>query len=63
MGTCSIFVMCEPQGWYHVNARVCRSAVDFVYGVDWFLSKSPLRMYLGWVGGGYFECVCGFLVL
>ena len=44
MGTCSIFVMCEPlKGWHHAFARERRTAVDFAYEVDWLLSKSPYK--------------------
>jgi hypothetical protein len=44
MGTCSIFVMCEPlSGWHHANARERRTALDFAHEVDWLLSKSPYR--------------------
>lgn len=44
MGTCSIFVMCEPlKGWHHANARERRTAVDFAHEVDWLLSESPYK--------------------
>ena len=44
MGTCSIFVMCEPlKGWHHANARERRTAVDFAHEIDWLLSESPYR--------------------
>jgi hypothetical protein len=44
MGTCSIFVMCEPlKGWHHAYAREHRTAVDFAHEVDWLLSKSPYK--------------------
>lgn len=44
MGTCSIFVMCEPlKGWHHANARDRRTAVDFAHEVDWLLSESPYK--------------------
>jgi len=44
MGTCSIFVMCEPlKGWHHANARNRRTAVDFAHEVDWLLSESPYK--------------------
>ena len=44
MGTCSIFVMCEPlSGWHHAFAREHRTAVDFALEVDWLLSKSPYK--------------------
>ena len=36
MGTCSIFVMCEPlKGWHHANARERRTAVDYAHEIDW----------------------------
>ena len=44
MGTCSVFVMCEPlSGWHHAFARERRTAVDFAHEVDWLLSKSPYK--------------------
>ena len=44
MGTCCIFVMCEPlSGWHHAYARERRTALDFAHEVDWLLSKSPYR--------------------
>jgi len=44
MGTCCIFVMCEPlSGWHHANACEHRAAVDFAHEVDWLLTKSPYR--------------------
>ena len=34
MGTCSIFVMCEPlTGWCYTNARVQRTAEDWAYEI------------------------------
>jgi hypothetical protein len=45
MGTCSIFVMCEPlKGWHHANARERRTAVDFAHEVDWLFSESPYKV-------------------
>jgi hypothetical protein len=42
MGTCSIFVMCEPlKGWHHANARERRTSIDFACEIDWLLSESP----------------------
>jgi len=44
MGTCSIFVMCEPlRGWHHAHARERRTAVDFAHEVEWLLSESPYK--------------------
>ena len=44
MGTCSIFVMCEPlKGWHHANAREHRTAVDFAHEIDWLLTQSPYK--------------------
>jgi hypothetical protein len=44
MGTCSIFVMCEPlKGWHHANARNHRTAVDFAHEIDWLLTRSPYK--------------------
>ena len=44
MGTCSIFVMCEPlKGWHHANARERRTAVDFAHEIDWLLTQSPYK--------------------
>lgn len=44
MGTCSIFVMCEPlKGWHHANARERRTAVDFAHEIDWLLSESEYK--------------------
>jgi hypothetical protein len=44
MGTCSIFVMCEPlKGWHHANARERRTAVDFAHEVDWLLTESKFK--------------------
>jgi hypothetical protein len=44
MGTCSVFVMCEPlKGWHHANARERRTAIDFAHEVDWLLSESRYK--------------------
>jgi len=44
MGTCSIFVMCEPlKGWHHANARERRTAVDYAHEIDWLLTESPCK--------------------
>jgi len=44
IGTCSIFVMCEPlKGWHHANARGQRTAIDFAHEIDWLLSESPYK--------------------
>lgn len=44
MGTCSIFVMCEPlKGWHHANARERRTAVDFAHEIDWLLTESKYK--------------------
>ena len=44
MGTCSIFVMCEPlRGWHHAHACERRTAVDFAHEVEWLLSESPYK--------------------
>ena len=44
MGTCSIFVMCEPlKGWHHANARERRTAVDFAHEIDWLLTESQYK--------------------
>jgi hypothetical protein len=44
MGMCCVFVMCEPlSGWHPADAGERRTAVDFVYEVDWLLSKSPYK--------------------
>jgi len=44
MGTCSVFVMCEPlSGWHHANARKRRTAIDFAHEIDWLLSESEYK--------------------
>lgn len=44
MGTCSIFVMCEPlKGFIHANARNQRTAIDYAHEIDWLLSESQYR--------------------
>ena len=44
MGTCSIFVMCEPlKGWHHANARERRTAVDYACEIEWLLTESPYK--------------------
>lgn len=44
MGTCSVFVMCEPlKGWHHANAREHRTAVDFDYEINWLLTESHYK--------------------
>lgn len=44
MGSCSIFVMCEPlKGWHHANARKQRTAVDFAHEIDWLLTESRYK--------------------
>ena len=44
MGTCSIFVMCEPlKGWHHAKARERRTAVDFAHEINWLLTESPYK--------------------
>jgi len=44
MGTCSIFVMCEPlTGWHHARACERRTAIDFAYQIDWLLNESPYK--------------------
>jgi len=44
MGTCSIFVMCEPlKGWHHAHARPRRTAIDYAYEIEWLLTESPYK--------------------
>jgi hypothetical protein len=44
MGTCSIFVMCEPlTGWHHANARHRRTAIDYAHEIEWLLTESPYK--------------------
>ena len=44
MGTCSIFVMCEPlKGWHHAIARERRTSVDFAHEIDWLLTESQYK--------------------
>jgi hypothetical protein len=44
MGTCSIFVMCEPlKGWHYANARERRTALDYAHEIKWLLTESPYK--------------------
>jgi len=44
VGTCSVFVMCEPLlGWHHAHARERRLAVDFAHELEWLLCESRYR--------------------
>jgi hypothetical protein len=44
MGTCSVFVMCEPlRGWHYANARERRTAVDYAQEIKWLLTESPYK--------------------
>jgi hypothetical protein len=44
MGTCSIFVMCEPlKGWHYANARDRRTAIDYAHEIKWLLTESPYK--------------------
>jgi len=44
MGTCSIFVMCEPlKGWHYAKARERRTALDYAHEIKWLLTESPYK--------------------
>ena len=44
VGTCSIFVICEPlTGWHHANARYQRTAIDYAREIEWLLTESPYK--------------------
>jgi len=44
MGTCSIFVTCEPlKGRHYAVAKQRRTAVDYAHYLDWLANESPYK--------------------